>query len=446
MDSYAKDGRPACSASPIEIVDSSAQAKRNTLDAYLNNGTKPSNDFITSPPFIDSSGFSYAYFLTKKGLFPYTDIAWIMEHLSFYKASELKEILTRYQLHSLQFDAIADFSEAEIKDLVQGTPLLLTKNYLLIKNQSRLGFSPLSYWVYDVRDLHSELKNGSYDLVTASTDAYCLERIGNACWTYNSKTALAYLFRYSLSVLILLAVGFLVFLGFYLKYIFEKNREQQKHRLSIQVLSHEFRTPVSSMLLLIEQLAKNPQRFSTEDQDLITRASTEIFRLQRIIEMSRNYLQAEDSRTRFTLTRISSINAWISDFMAEFDPSIRFNPLQNDQSIHADVFWLKFVLSNLVQNAVNHGQAPISVRLDNSTGAVKISVEDQGQCEFDSLKQMAEPFVKSQKSKGMGLGLNITKFIVDEWGSRLEFTKNPTAFTLSLNRANQRGSNLWPAS
>lgn len=114
------------------------------------------------------------------------------------------------------------------------------------------------------------------------------------------------------------------------------------------------------------------------------------------------------------------------------NPKIQIETLATDRSLHADIFWLRFILSNLVQNAFNHGAEPVFIRLKHQSGTLRITVEDQGKCEFSSLKQMSEPFVKSARSHGMGLGLNIVKFIVAEWGNEFQFSKSPTSFTLIL--------------
>lgn len=414
------------------------EAKQIAIERYLNAGDPLNDEWMTSPPLVSASGESYAYILTQTGRVPFNQSSWVAAHLSLFKTSELKEVMAKYRIQYPQYAAIAEFQPDELKDLIKGLPLVLTKNYLMIKNQSRLGFSPLSYWVYDVRELQSALRNDSHDLVAYTTGSYCLQRIGNSCWTYNSKTALAYVYRYAVAILILLALGCLLYLGFYLRSVREKNREQQRQRLSLQVLSHEFRTPVSSMLLLLEQLTQNPNRFEVSDQDLMIRVSSEVYRLQRIVEMSKNYLRAGSHLARFNLARIPSINAWITEFATELDPRIHCQLLKEDQAIEADIFWLKFILENLVQNAFAHGNEPVSIKLAQSRGRIYITVEDQGVCEFNSLQEMSEPFVKSSRSKGMGLGLNITKLIVDESGGKLDFAKYPTSFTLSWNQESPR--------
>ena len=70
-----------------------------------------------------------------------------------------------------------------MEEIIRGIPVILTKDYLLFKNQSRFGFSPLSYWAYDNQEFFAQLKNGKYELVAYTPEALCLQRIGNMCWT-----------------------------------------------------------------------------------------------------------------------------------------------------------------------------------------------------------------------------------------------------------------------
>ena len=423
--------KPLCLAA-TEPAGETAK-KSALLDQFLNGQVAQlPDDFLTAGSTNDEFGRSYAYRLVTKGAHPYSDRAWVIEHLSFFKITELDDILTRYHLHEPEYAAIAHMSEDEMEQVIKGASLVITNEYLLVRNQTHYEFSPLSYWAYALRDL-SELKTGRYDLVAVAASDYCLDRVGNVCWTYSSQQTITYLYRYSLTILALVGAVIALLLGFYLRHLFVKNRERRKEQLSLQVLSHEFRTPVSSMLLMLERLSQVQGQLDVRDQDLITRFSTEVYRLQRIIEVSRTYLQASGHRLRFAPVRLPSVNDWIADFIAEAELQIECEWLERDQGFEVDPFWLKFVLGNLVQNAFAHGAAPVRIRLSADNG-LKIAVEDQGDCEFRTLKPMTDAFVKSNRSQGMGLGLNITKFIVEEWGSELQFAPSPTTFTLNFKR------------
>lgn len=417
---------------PISDFEVMAVAKRHEFERILRHEVSPTEDFILNPPFLGESGNSYAYQLVWQDIAPANDVRWVHDHLSLFKPAELREILGKFQIHDPSFSIMARLSGAEIKALVEGAPVVITANSLLIKNESHLGFSPLSYWVYDLNDFKNQLKSTDYDLTADSAESFCLEKIGNACWTYNSKAAMSYVNRYSVGILISIAIFLFALIAMSLKYIFDKNREQQRQRISLQVLSHEFRTPVSSMLLLIEELRRNFPRIEEGDQDLVTKISSETYRLQRIIEMSKTYLQSTEEK-RFQPVTIPSINTWIEDFAQDFDPRIQCELLPKDRDFSADPFWLRFVLANLVQNAFAHGKEPVRIRLSHKNH-LQIEVEDQGSCEFESLSTMTEAFVKSQKSSGMGLGLNITKSIIQEWGGSLKFRPSPTSFTFTFDQ------------
>jgi len=433
----------SCQSTTAEIneEDESAIGTRKTaaLRRFLSGKADLPENFLSTSPFVDQEGYSYAYWLVKTAASPYNEKSWVERHLSYFKISELRELLATYNISDPTYNFTAELKDSEIEMAVRGEPLILTAKYLMLRDQSSYGFSPLSYWVYDLAVFEGALKNGDYELEPLTANTFCLQRVGNACWTYSSKYALAYLYRYSVAILVMLGLVFLVFLAFYMKRLYDKNKEQQKHRLSLQVLSHEFRTPVSSMLLMIDQLTKDGRNLDLSDQELLIRISAEIFRLQRIVEVSKTYLQAEGGRIHFRPVAISSINTWIADFITESNLNIQCEPLQVDRGFTADPFWLKFILSSLVQNAFMHGAEPVSIRLESVKDVLKITVQDHGRCEYKSLNRMTEAFVKSQRSKGMGLGLNIVKYIVEDWGGEIRFSNAPTSFTLVFGRTKLKG-------
>jgi len=357
---------------------------------------------------------------------------WVEQHLSYLKISELKEVLQKYQINDLKFLILSRFNEAEVESVIRGEEIILTADYVLLKDQDRLGFSPLSYLVFSASEFNQAVKNGKFEVSSEIENGTCILKIGNSCWTYNSRQTQAYFYRYSFTIVLLIGLFLFSLLGFYSKSLYEKSKAQLKHRLSLQVLSHEFRTPVSAMLLLIEQMTVKQNKLDTETQDLVVRLSTEVYRMQRIIEVSKTYLQTESHRIQFNSVEIPSINNWISDFILDSNHEISSELLPEDHNLVVDLFWLKFILSNLVQNAFVHGKPPVVIKLQKNKTQLKILIQDHGKNEFESIEQMTEAFVKSPRSQGMGLGLNMILFIVNQWGARLKFSKNPTVFTLLL--------------
>jgi len=426
-----------CSEKQIEAEENRdattlEKEKRRQLEFFLSGATSLPNDFFSKPPFADQQGASYAYLISMYPALLGDDKKWVEKHLSYFKISELKEVLQKFKISDLKFLILSRFSEHEVESVIRGEEIILTSDYVLFKDQDRLGFSPLSYVVYGANEFNQFVKTGQFEVSTDVDKAACLLKIGNTCWTYNSRQTQAYFYRYSFAILFLIGLILFSFFGFYIKSLYEKSKAQIKHRLSLQVLSHEFRTPVSAMLLMIEQMGAKQNKLDVEGQDLLVRMSTEIYRMQRIIEVSKTYLQTESHRIQFNPVEIPSINVWIGDFIAESGKEILFEELSEDRGLVVDVFWFKFVLSNLIQNAFIHGKPPVKVKLQRNKSRLQIFIQDEGKNEFDSIDQMTEAFVKSPRSQGMGLGLNMILFILNQWEARLQFSKKPTTFILSL--------------
>jgi signal transduction histidine kinase len=412
--------------------DSMVESKREWMRHSLGESSELPESFLSMPPLVDPEGFSYAYFLTKQHKRPYNQKSWVLEHLSYFKLSELREVLKTFHIESPQYALISKLTDAEIEAVVRGSNPVITQNFLLMKDQSQLGFSPLNYWVYDLGALSIALSKGDYELVRSSETGLCLKALGDYCITYNSKHFIRYIHRYSRVLLVLFGLLLILGVGFYSRFLFERARLEQRRRLSVQILAHEFRTPVSSMLLLLEPLQKVLPKLGTSEQDALSRLSSEVYRLQRIIEVSKTYLQADAGRIAFREQKIESINAWISDVASELEIPVQLELLGGDCAVTADPFWLKILVINLLQNAVFHGAPPVTVRLWIKNKRLQITVKDHGTCEYHSLEDMSDAFVRRPGSQGMGLGLNIAKLVASEWGGELSYSNRPTSFTLSL--------------
>lgn len=433
--------KPICEKSSNDDVEKAdepvvynEEKKQHDLNDFLEKGIKLPENFIYTTPFVDSRGFSYAYFLVTREVHPYNQSQWVKQNLSYFKVSELGEIMDRFQINDPRYHIISQISESEMAEIINGSTLIVSKNFILIRDQSKFGFSPLRFSVYSRAIMDEALKKTDYNLISYEPSVFCIEKVGNACWTFNSQKAISFLYKYSKVLLIILVLIFFALFGLYSKYLITRNHEENLQRLALQVLSHEFRTPVSSLLLESEHLSRYLSNFSEEEQDILTRMSSDIYRLQRIIEVSRNYLQATGGKVKFSKHKIHSIKDWTSDFIQNNWPLVKIeHHLACDQEVVTDIFWLKFVLSSFLENAFKHGLEPVMLKTGSYLNTISFTVQDGGNCDFTKLSEMTQAFVKSTKSQGMGLGLNIVEFIVHEWGNKIYYNSNPTSFTLVIN-------------
>jgi two-component system, sensor histidine kinase and response regulator len=102
------------------------------------------------------------------------------------------------------------------------------------------------------------------------------------------------------------------------------------------------------------------------------------------------------------------------------------------------------VMSNLVGNAIEHGSAgaPVVVAFDGGDPrAVRVTVENHGAIPAQLLPILFDPFRatrhKGERSSGLGLGLFISKEIIEAHGGDVVAATDPergTRFTITLPR------------
>jgi signal transduction histidine kinase len=97
------------------------------------------------------------------------------------------------------------------------------------------------------------------------------------------------------------------------------------------------------------------------------------------------------------------------------------------------------VVSNLVRNAVQHGEpnAPVSVRLSESAGAAVLTIHNQGSpIPAEDLPDLFDPFKRGRRAGGVGsgLGLFIVREIVTALDGEVHVRSDDagTTFTVSL--------------
>lgn len=417
-----------------------AGSKWKLFSEFLSGHLDLPRNFLLTPPFLAPNGESYAQLLQTKGGPYYNSKTWIESNLSFYKPDELRAIDNLFNVSRPEFVTISHLTAAELEQVILGRSTILTSLALLIRNETSYGFSPLSYWVFD-RNLFTQFlsKQSSYAVSEVETP-WCLEKTGNICWSYSKEHFWGSFQRYYLIIVILISGMLVAFFGLILRYFYDRERARRNQQLALQILSHEFRTPVSTLLLLLESRSqwrvedKTNEQALADQEDLWIGLSSEAFKLQRILEVSSRYLQAVGRDLHFKSVEISSLNEWLDDWLQQEKIPLNKESLIVDGPLIYDPFWLHFILSNLLQNAVNHGAPPLTLRLQQDKKNYHIEIEDAGFCAFDSLSEMIDPFTKSQCSRGMGLGLSMINEVLRQSGGRLSFWSSPTRFRVTLPR------------
>ena len=80
-----------------------------------------------------------------------------------------------------------------------------------------------------------------------------------------------------------------------------------------------------------------------------------------------------------------------------------------------------YALGNLIQNAVIYAKDIVNAELDYSKKSLKINITDDGNgFSKDIIDKLGEPYI-SKNNQGMGLGIFISKNLIENMGGNLSF-------------------------
>lgn len=213
-----------------------------------------------------------------------------------------------------------------------------------------------------------------------------------------------------------------------------KQKLEQIEKLRIDFIagiSHELRTPLTSLLGFVQGiqdgLVKQEEIPAVLDivQDETRRMinlTGEILELVKL-ESGNSELYLEDFRLFEALTFIvGTLN------LHEKKPGITLEMIcPNDLFVRADADRFRQIMLNLLSNAIKYTEAPgqILIEVEDFGNKVKITVEDSG-CgiEKEEIPYVFERFYRTDKSRhsntgGAGLGLNVTKALVEQHGGEI---------------------------
>ncbi|MGB1252653.1 MAG: sensor histidine kinase [Candidatus Promineifilaceae bacterium] len=200
---------------------------------------------------------------------------------------------------------------------------------------------------------------------------------------------------------------------------------QAKDRF-LAVLSHDMRSPITSISLYGQMMEKRPELPAEKRQHMSRviqqNAQVLVELVDDVVEVERlSGKTLEPNLTRFDLSELGM--QIISSFEAQAGKkqiSLRLDVFETPHMIKADVQLIRRVINNLVSNAVKYTQkgGAVSLSLERLMDGTQITVADTGlgipEAElshiFNSYHRVKE---HQHQAKGLGLGLSIVKHYVE---------------------------------
>jgi signal transduction histidine kinase len=212
-----------------------------------------------------------------------------------------------------------------------------------------------------------------------------------------------------------------------------------------RAVSHELRTPVARLRFGLALLDEQARAGNERVLDSLERSLTD---LEDLVECSLTYARYTQAQPILNLDE-RALRPWVEEELAHLQAAGASSPqlVLRDSAgapLHAmfDAAHMKFVLRNLVANALRFAASRVEVTLSRQDGLARIDVDDDGPGVPDADRQrIFEPFVRGRQppqrpNDGHGLGLSIAARIVAWHGGRIELARSPAC--------GARFSVLWP--
>ena len=195
----------------------------------------------------------------------------------------------------------------------------------------------------------------------------------------------------------------------------------------IATVSHELKTPLASMRLLVDTLLEGTYKDQQQAREYLEMTGKENKRLSRLIDNFLTFSRMERNKQAFKKVKTSpaeiarasaeAVKAKFDNDACKFYLSIG----ENLPDIPADLDAMVTVIVNLLDNAYKYSydNKSIALKVFKTDAAVCFAVSDNGiGMSRRSVKRIFKRFYQVDRSlarhaEGCGLGLSIAKFIVD---------------------------------
>lgn len=212
----------------------------------------------------------------------------------------------------------------------------------------------------------------------------------------------------------------------------DRSRRQieDARRQMVAAVSHDLRTPLASLRLLVEAIDDGVATGETRERYL-SEMRTHVEALTALIDDLFELSRIEAGEISWTMDRIE-LGKLIGDTVAamrapaEARGVVLAAELPADEVLaRANAEKVQRVLLNLIQNAIRHTPADgsVTVRARSGAGGVEIEVADEGEgiAPADG-ERVFDAFYRGDESRsgdGAGLGLAISRAIVEAHGGRI---------------------------
>lgn len=209
------------------------------------------------------------------------------------------------------------------------------------------------------------------------------------------------------------------------KIVAEKNKNEEKIRQSISNMSHDLRTPLTSIMGYLQMIKseKSSEADKKEYMDIVEKRTKS---LQQLISSFYDLSRMEGNEYNFNYKKVN-LSSILCENIAVFYNDFRNNNIEpiieideNVKDIISDDGAINRIFSNLIINMIKHGENFVKITLRQENDVIITEFINKAtrltQENVDKLFDRFYTVDNSRSDKNTGLGLYITRIMVEKLG------------------------------
>lgn len=222
------------------------------------------------------------------------------------------------------------------------------------------------------------------------------------------------------------------------------SKDKESIKDSLSDISHQLKTPITSIMIALDNLEDNPDLDIATRERFIKSAKRDINNVRFLIQSILKLSKFDTNAVEF-IKEIVEIKELITESISNVenlcdlrDINIKTNN-SIDSKIYCDKHWQIEAITNIIKNAVEHADSYVGVNIEENNVYIKITIENDGeQISKEDLPNIFKRFYKGKNATkdSIGIGLALAKTIIESEKGYIsvESKKNLTKFTIKYSK------------
>ena len=200
--------------------------------------------------------------------------------------------------------------------------------------------------------------------------------------------------------------------------------DKEKIKMSVEDISHQLKTPLTSIMIMLDNLKDNPNMDEDTKQKFIFEISKQVDWINWLVISILKLSRLEANVVKFSDNKIN-VKKFIDEIIDNLEIPIEIKNQKisiegdEDASFIGDYKWQQEAITNIIKNAIEHNKenGKITIKYEENVLFTKITIIDEGQgIAKEDLKHIFERFYKAQNSSdnSVGIGLSLAKNIIEK--------------------------------